>query len=90
MHDGQRHLHATDGRQLLAEDLLDVHHCLPGEREVGEDALAELANVARPQEELVPGRFDPSWCLPQRLTEQPRHPHRKRLLVNLLAEATRL
>ncbi len=26
VHDGQRHLHAPDGRQLLAEDLFDVHH----------------------------------------------------------------
>ena len=48
MHDGQRHLHAPDGHQLLAEDLLYVHHRLPREWKVREDPLAKLTDVARP------------------------------------------
>ena len=53
VHDRQRQLDAADGGHLLAQDLLDVQHRLPAEREVGENALGELAYIAGPQEELV-------------------------------------
>ena len=93
VHDGKRHLDGADGGHLLPEDLLDVLHGLPSERQVGEDALAELAYITRPEEELVADRLDPGGRLSQRLTEHLGHPHRKSLLLavgeNLLGRRVR-
>ena len=86
MHDRQGNLDAADGGHLFAQDLLDVRHRTPAEGQVGEDALSELADVAGPKEELVTGGLDPGGRLSQRLTEQPRHPHRDSLLISIAAE----
>ncbi len=77
VHDRERDLHAADGGELLAQYLLYVHHRPPAEGQVGEHTLAELAHVAGAEQELVTRRLDPGGRLPQRLTEQPRHPHRE-------------
>ena len=70
MDDRHQQLLPADGVHLLADDLLDLAHDPPAERQQAVDARAERPDQGRPQHQSVTGQLDVARRLTQRPAEQ--------------------
>ncbi len=77
IHHRHRDLLPANHIHLLADDVLDLRHRTSRQRQVAEDARCQLADKARPHQQLVAGDLRLGGRIAQRLSEKLCHTHRR-------------